>query len=223
MAEPSNLPQKLMSYSLMHFTQGVPIDDLDLRKEQRERLARVDHVYWLWVRNPFLDVFPMFKQLLKGKCGDAKLEWHMAQRDKLLFDFIVESIEPSSRRVSEQKVRVTADRLMQMGAATDNGRDMEAGAKLLMKLDRLDQPEEEKVDMSKMMFLPPVVVTDVSKVDDTKEDVDDQEMKRIMQKYGGYVDEKDVDIDRRVEVMAAKSHVGETDKTESYEQDRIEP
>ena len=223
MAEPSNLPQKLMSYSLMHFTQGVPIDDLDIRTEQRERLARVDHVYWLWVRNPFLDVFSMFKQLLKGKCSDAKLEWHMAQRDKLLFDFIVESIEPSSRRVSEQKVRVTADRLMQMGAATDNGRDMEAGAKLLMKLDRLDQPEEEKVDMSKMMFLPPVVVTDVSKVDDTKEDVDDQEMKRIMQKYGGYVDEKDVDIDRRVEVMAAKSHIDDTDKTESYEQDRIEP
>jgi uncharacterized protein with von Willebrand factor type A (vWA) domain len=37
------------------------------------------------------------------------------------------------------------------------------------------------------------------------EDVDDKEMKRIMEKYGGYVDEKERDIERMVETMAARS------------------
>ena len=66
--------------------------------------------------------------------------------------------------------------------------------------------------MSKVMFLPPVVTTSAKEIDDTKEDVNDTEMKRIMDKYNGYVDEKDRDIDRRVEVMAAKSYGQKADE-----------
>lgn len=205
MAQPSVLPQGLMSGSLIHFEKGVPIDDLDLKPVHRERLARVAHVYWIWVKNPFLDAFGMFKQLAKGKYSDKSSEWRAAQRDKLLFDFVVENVSAPSRKESEAKVRVTADRLMQMGAQTDNGRDMEAGAKLLMKLDRLDQPEDQNADLSKVAFLPSVVVTDIREVDDTKENYDDAETKRIMAKYGGYVDEKRKLVEDKVAVMEARN------------------
>lgn len=205
MAQPSVLPDGLMSGSLIHFEKGVPIDDLDLKPVHRERLARVAHVYWIWVKNPFLDAFGMFKQLARGKYSDKSSEWRAAQRDKLLFDFVVENVSAPSRKESEAKVRVTADRLMQMGAQTDNGRDMEAGAKLLMKLDRLDQPEDQNADLSKVAFLPSVVVTDIREVDDTKENYDDAETKRIMAKYGGYVDEKRKLVEDKVAVMEARN------------------
>jgi hypothetical protein len=219
MAQVSTIPQQLMTSALLHFQNGVPIDDCNCRAEHKRRLARVHHVYWQWVRNPWLDYFAMFKQMAKGQYADAQSAWRVAEKDRILFDFVKDSVSPPSRRESEQKVRVTADRLMQMGAETDNGRDMAEGAKILMKLDRLDQPESEQADMAKVMFLPPVVTTSVKEVDETKEDVDDAEMKRIMQKYGGFVDEKEKDIDEMVEVMAAKGAAVPQQQTEQEEYD----
>jgi hypothetical protein len=67
------------------------------------------------------------------------------------------------------------------------------------------------------MFLPPVVVTDISQVDDTKENVDDAEMKRIMDKYGGYVDDKMKDVDEMVATMEARSGIGANENTNENE------
>lgn len=209
MARPSVIPEGLMAGALLHFEKGVPIDDCDIRAEHKRRLARVDHVYWIWKQNPFLDVFPLFKQLVKGKYADLQSEWRAAQKDKLLFDFVVEHVSPPSRRVAEARVRMAANHLMEMGMQTDNGRDIAEGAKIAIKLDQLDQPENQQGDISKVAFLPSVVVTNIKEVDDTKENIDDEEAKRIMAKYGGFVDEKRRMIDERVEVMEAKSTPGE--------------
>lgn len=192
-----------MTCSLLHFEQGVPIDDLDIRAEHKRRLARVSHVYWIWKKNPFLDAFAMFKQLTKGKGADVQSEWRMAQRDKWLFDFVVEHVAPPSRRMAEEKVRAAADHLMRMGMETDNGRDIAEGAKITMKLERLEQPESQQADLSKTAFLPSVVVTDIREVDETKENMDDAEIQRIMSKYGGFVDEKRAMVDQRVDAMMA--------------------
>ena len=214
MSQPSTIPQQLMTAALLHFEQGVPIDDCDIRAEQRKRLARVSHVYWIWKQNPFLEVFPMFKQLVKGKYSTPQNEWIAARNDQRLFDFVVDHVAPPSRKVQEERVRAAANHLMKIGMETDNGFNIEAGAKLAMKIDRLDQPEAERADMSKVMFLPPVVTTSAKDIDESKEDMNDSEMKRIMAKYNGYVDEKDRDIDKMVEVMAAKGQVNSEEYTE---------
>lgn len=193
-----------MQNSLLHFENGVPIDDLHLRPEQRRRLARVEHVYWQWVRNPFLDVFPMFKQLVKGKYSDLQSEWRAAQKDKLLFDYIVERVSGPSRKVAEARVRMVANKLMQNGMATDNGRDMAEGAKISMKLEKLDQPESQQADLSKTVFLPPVVTISAHEVDDTKEDITDDQALLIMKKYGAHIDEKRKAVEDKVDVMMAK-------------------
>lgn len=204
----SSLPQELMRNSLLLFENGVPIDDLHLRPEQKRRLARVQHVYWQWLRNPFLDVFSMFKQLVRGKYADTQSEWRAAQKDKMLFDFIVRSVTPEDRKVSEAQVRAVSKRLMKNGMATDNGRDMAEGAKILMKLDRLDQPESQQGELSKAVFLPPVVTTSAHEVDDTKEDIPDEQAQLIMRKYGAHIDEKRQAVENRVEVMMAKREAG---------------
>lgn len=200
-----------MTGSLLHFESGVPIDDLDLRREHKERLTRVQHVYWQWVRNPFLDVFALFKQLVKGHYADKQSEWRAAQKDKWLFDFVVEHVSPPSRRVDEARVRAAANHVMKIGMETDNGRDIVEGAKLLTKVARLDQPEDQRGDMSKVAFLPSVVVTDIREVDDTKEEVNDEQANRIIAKYGGFVDEKRKMVDEKVDVMMAKRGTDEDD------------
>lgn len=205
MSEPSVIPQKLMTSALLHFEQGVPIDDCNCLPVHRARLARVSHVYWIWKQNPFLETFPMFKQLCHDKCVDRHSEWHAAKKDQQLFDFVVQHVLQADRKVMEARVRASANHLMKMGMETDNAFAIADGAKIAMKLDRLDQPESEQADMSKVAFLPSVVVTDIRQVDDTKQNVDDEETKRIIAKYGAYVDEKHQMIDDAVEVMEARS------------------
>lgn len=204
--ESTTISQKLMMGALMHFEQGVPISDLDLRREHKERLARVQHVYWQWVKNPItLDPFAMFKQLVKGKGADIYSEWRMAQKDKFLFDFVVEHIAPPSRRMDEAKVRAAADKMMKIGMDTDNVNALDKGSKRLMEVAQLDKPEDARADMSKVAFLPTVVVTDIREVDDTKENIDDEETKRIIAQYDAFVDEKHQAIDDKVAVMEARS------------------
>ena len=197
------LPQDFLTKSLIHFENGVPIDDLNIRPEQKRRLARVSHVYWQFIRNPFLEVFPMFKQLVKGQYADLHTEWRAAQKDKLLFDFIVDRVSPPSRKVDETKVRWAADKAMKIGSETDDWKPIIEGAKVLTKVARLDQPENQQSDLSKAVFLPPVVTTSAHEVDDTKEDVTDEQALLIMKKYGAHIDEKRKAVEDRVEVMLA--------------------
>ena len=207
MAQTSTIPQQLMTAALLHFESGVPINDCNCLPVLRDRLARVSHVYWIWKKNPFLETFPMFKQLVHGKCADKTSEWHMAQKDQALFDFVVQHVAPTDRKVQEARVRASANHLMKMGMETDNAFAIADGAKIAIKLDRLDQPESEQADMAKAAFLPPVVTTSAHEMDDTKVDYDDKQSLEIMHKYDAYVDDKRKMIEDRVAVMEAKEEV----------------
>ena len=189
---------------MLHFENGVPICDINIRRENKDRLARVSHVYWQWVKNPFLDYNAMLRQLVKGKYADASSEYHAAKKDQKLFKFVLERMSPPSRKVAEAKVRAVADRLMQNGMQTDNGKDMAEGAKIAIKLDRLDQPENTQAELAKAAFLAPVVTTSAHEVDETKQDMSDSQSLAIMNKYGAYIDDKRKAVDDRVEVMLAQ-------------------
>ena len=199
-----------MTSALLHFENGVPIDDCDVRSENKDRLARVDHVFWQWKRNPFLDTMALFRQLVKGKYANKSSACVAAQKDKMLFDFVVEHVAPPSRREDEMKVRFAAERAIQIGAETDNAQALVKGGKLLYDVAGLDKPEDQQQDISKVAFLPSVVVTDIREVDATKQnyDYEDEETKRIMTKYGAYIDEKRTMIEEKVATMEARSGAG---------------
>lgn len=204
MAQELQIPQQLMTSALLHFEHGVPIDDCDVRSENKDRLARVDHVFWQWKRNPFLDTCALFKQLIKGKYANKSSEWIAAQKDKMLFDFVVEHVAPPSRREDEMKVRFAAEQAIRIGAETDNAQALVKGGKLLSEVAHLNQPESDSADMSKAVFLPPVVTTSAKEIDSTKDDQTDEQARMIMNKYNAYVDEKRKSVDERVELMMAK-------------------
>jgi len=217
MSQPSKIPQQLMTAALLHFTQGVPIDDCDCEPAHKKQLARVDHVYWLWKRNPFLETLPMFKQLVRGKYSTQSNDIRVAKADQLLFDFVKDQCSAPDRKLQEERVRFAANHLMKIGMETDNGLAIADGAKIAMKLDRLDQPESEQADMYKAAFLPPVVTTNAHDVDETKVNYDDKQSLAIMNKYGAYIDEKRKMIEDKVAVIEAgretdeEATIGSTD------------
>lgn len=197
------LSQELQQWSLLHFEKGVPICDITIRKENKDRLARVSHVYWQWKKNPFLDTKEMFRMLAKGKYSGTGAECNAASLDQVLFEFVRDHVAPPSRAEATAKVRAVADRLMRNGMETDNGKDMAEGAKIAMKLDRLDQPENAQAELAKAAFLAPVVTTSAHEVDETKQDLSDRQSLAIMNKYGAYIDEKRRAVEDRVDVMLA--------------------
>jgi len=222
MARESGMSQSLMSGTLLHFQSGVPIKDLDMRREHKDRLARVAHVYWVWIKDPMLDAYQMLRQLVKqtGSYSDAAAVTVAAQKDKMLFDFVIDHIQSGSRRQDELKVRHAAEKMIRIGLETDNVMALDKGSKRLYEVAGLDKPEQEQQDISKVAFLPSVVVTDIREVDDTKQnyDYEDEETKRIMAKYGAYIDEKRTMIEEKVATMEARAGIGK-DKDENEHDD----
>lgn len=211
------LSQELQQWSLLHFEKGVPICDIAIRKDAKDRLARVSHVYWQWKKNPFLDTKELFRAMAKGKYSGTGAECNACSMDQLLFEFVRDHVAPPSRAEATAKVRAVADRLMRNGMATDNGKDMAEGAKIAMKLDRLDQPENTQAELAKAAFLAPVVTTSAHEVDETKQDMNDRQSLAIMNKYGAYIDEKRKAVEDRVEVMLAARGTEGAEETEYTE------
>lgn len=217
----SSLPAELMKNSLLHFQSGVPIDDLALRTEQKRRLARVDHVYWQWLRNPFsVDYKGLLRQIIKNShvYADAPSETHALTKDVLLFEYIRDAVSPMSRNEAKIKVQVAAEKMLRIGMETDNVMALDKGSKRLYEVAGLDKPEENKSDINKVTFLPSVVVTNIKEVDETKENYDDEETKRIAEKYGAYVDDKRKMVENEVAKMEARSGLP-TDKSEKKDDD----
>lgn len=202
------LTEKMKIATLAHFVSGVPIERLALNDSRKNLLARVEHVYWLKVKNPFLDSHAMFYEMAKAERKDPANAHHLAKAEDRVLEFVIENARPASRKDSEMKVRAASDKLIRIGLETDNVQALHKGADLRMRLDRLDQPESERADMNRVAFMPTVVVTDIREVDDTKENIDDEETKRIIAKYGAYVDDKHKAIEDKVAQMEARSSAG---------------
>lgn len=211
-----------MTNSLLHFENGVPIDDLALRADQKRRLTRVSHVYWLWLRNPYtVDYKALLRQLVKqAGFADAPSECHAAQKDVQLFEFIKESVSLMSRKEAQLKVQVAAERMVRIGMETDNVMALDKGSKRIFELAGLDKPEDQRQDMSKVMFLPPVVTTNVADVDPSRKSVTDGQTLAIINKYQAHQDGKRLAIEDRVNAMMARH---EAEKMSNEEQSNEEP
>ena len=206
-----------MTGALLHFEQGVPIDDLNVRRENKDRLVRVHHVYMQYLRNPMLDYTEMLRALIRQgekKYAGLPNEWAALQRDKRLLEFVLEHVNVSSRREDELMVRHAAKQAIRIGLETDNPNALVKGGKLLSDVAGLDKPEDQREDMSKVMFLPPVVTTSVTYVDPTRKSVTDEQTLAIINKYQAHQDSKRLAIEERVNTMMAQREAGEMNDVE---------
>lgn len=210
-APDERMSDKMRVAVLAHFLNGVPIERLNIRREQKDRMARVDHVYWLYRKNPYIDVHAMFYALCRqhyknGMTSEGRSSaFHFAKMDERVFWFAVDNMKPHSRKDSENKVRAATDKLMRIGMETDNVQALAKGAGLRIQLDRLDQPESEQSDMNKVAFLPPVLTLNIHEVDDTKTNIDDEQSRVIRARYGAYLDDKIKAVEDKVATMEARN------------------
>lgn len=218
----STLPQDLMTNSLLYFEKGVPIDDLALRADQKRRLVRVAHVYWQWMKNPFtVDYKALLRQLVKGHYADPPSETRAAQKDIQLFEYIKEAVSPMSRNEARLKVQVAAEKMLNIGMETDNVMALDKGSRRLYEVAGLDKPEDNRADINKVSFLPSVVVTNIKEVDSDRENIDDEEVKRIAEKYGAYIDEKRTMVEDQVATMEARSGNGADKDIENQQEENV--
>lgn len=208
------LTQKVKIALIAHFVNAVPIDRLNIDKRTKERFAMVDHVYWIFRKNPLLDTRAMFYQLAKQHYSDnynnRGTSYALSKALDQMLEFVIDQVKPDSRRRDEWKVRHVADRLMERGLATDNDRAMAKGAELLTRVARLEQPESEQVDMASIAFLPTVLTTNIHEVDESREEITDEETQKIMAKYNAFVDEKHKSIEEKVAIMEARGSISPT-------------
>lgn len=218
----STLPQDLMTNSLLYFEKGVPIDDLALRADQKRRLVRVAHVYWQWMKNPFtVDYKALLRQLVKGHYADPPSETRAAQKDIQLFEYIKEAVSPMSRNEARLKVQIAAEKMLNIGMETDNVMALDKGSRRLYEVAGLDKPEDNRADINKVSFLPSVVVTNIKEVDSDRENIDDEEVKRIAEKYGAYIDEKRTMVEDQVATMEARSGNGADKDIENQQEENV--
>lgn len=218
MASESQIPQQLMTAALLVFEKGVPIDDCNLQNRVlRDRLARVQHVYWQWVKNPLIDIFELFRNLLRGQCSDRHSLWRMAKRDEMLFEFVRDHVVIGNRRQDEAVVRAAANQAIRIGMETDNVNALTKGGKLLYEVAGLDKPEDQQADMSKVAFLPSVVVTNIEQIDPDKTYVDDEETRRIAAKYGAYIPDQRKMVEDQVALMEARADAKQIEKEDGDE------
>ena len=123
----------------------------------------------------------------------------------MLCEYIKEHISPVSRKEAQIKVQGAAEKMLRIGMETDNVMALDKGSRRLFEVAGLDKPEDNSQDINKVSFLPSVVVTNIKEVDGTKENYDDEEVKRIAEKYGAYIDEKRTMVDEKVATMEARS------------------
>lgn len=160
-----------------HLETGVPYTDMSFTDEQKRRIEVCMDAYRWFATDPFMDL----KQYIVNRW---KRTYSELRNDLKVIDYISSFYVDGQRNISSMKVRHSADILMRNGASTGNMKALEGGAKLLMQLDRLDQPETP-AEMGDQLINMPVIITDnVSRKFPGKRSSTDEEMERIRRKYG---------------------------------------
>lgn len=95
MRDYSKIPETMKRAVGLHYVHKVPIADLDLRREQKDNLQRVEYVYQMYLQNPTEDFFPVFYEMAKGRYKDgfgkgACTAHHFARRDELVFRYALD-------------------------------------------------------------------------------------------------------------------------------------
>lgn len=160
-----------------HLETGVPYTDMSLTDEQKKRIAICMDAYQRFATDPFMDL----KRYIVNRW---KRTYSELRNDLRVIDFISSFYVDGQRNISSMKVRHSADILMRNGASTGNMKALKDGADLLVKVDRLDQPENPAEVGDQLINMPIIITDDVSKKFPGKVSHSSDELERIRRKWG---------------------------------------
>lgn len=163
-----------------HYEFGTPIDRMRFTAEQKKRMKICEEVYMRFATDPFMDI----TAYLKNKYGRTMCE---IRSDKKVIDFIAAFHGEGQKHISKMRVRHAAEKAMRDGANMGDMKVMLDGAKLLKEVDDVTS-KEEAGDNTRLVNMPIVITSDVSKKFSGKKRYTDEEMQRIRAKYGVKMD-----------------------------------
>ena len=174
---PSDVAQNFLDKLRKHFETGVPYQDMSFSARQKERIEICLDAYKRFAQDPYMDL----SAYIKNKYNRSVSELH---NDLKVIDFIAGFYEVGRRNISSMKVRHSANVLMRTGQEMGDMRAVNNGANLLMKLDRLDQPEAAEEMGDELIRMPVVVTGNIEQKFPNKVSTSPEEMERIRKKYG---------------------------------------
>lgn len=197
-----------------HIENGIPLQYMNLTEAQKHRVELCTDAYQRLATDPYVNL----DNYLKRKWGRTMDEIRI---DKKVINFIVGFYDVGQRNISKMKVIRTSELLMKTGVETGNTKAMKDGADLLMKVERLDQPETPQMgeDMAQM----PILMTgDLHRKDSKKKSSTSEEMARIRKKYGVKMDEWQEMVEVKTGEYAPADLLSEEEE-ESEEEDKEMP
>lgn len=178
----TQVAQKFYDLLRKHFETGVPWQNMNFTDDQKRRIEVCLDAYKRFEADPFMDL----SLYIKNKWGRTYSE---LKNDLKVVEYISSFYAQGQRNISTMKVRHAANIMMRNGADTGNMKAVNDGATLLLKLDRLDQPETPEELGDELIRMPLVVTSDVKKKFPTKTSHETEEMKKIRKTWGVKIDQ----------------------------------
>lgn len=178
----TEVSQKFYDLLRKHFENGIPWQTMQFTDDQKRRIEVCLDAYKRFETDPFMDLPKYIRNRWKRSYSELK-------NDLKVVEYISSFYSVGQRNISTMKVRHAADTLMRNGADTGDMKALANGASLLMKLDRLDQPETPEEMGDTLIRMPVVITGDASRKYPNKRSSSPEEMARIRKKWGVKIDQ----------------------------------
>lgn len=194
-----------------HIENCIPLQHMNLTETQKHRVELCTDAYQRLATDPYMNL----DNYLKRKWGRTMDEIRI---DKKVINFIAGFYDVGQRNISKMKVIRTSELLMKTGVETGNTKAMKDGADLLMKVERLDQPETPQIGENTAQ-MPIIFTNDLHRKDSKKKSSTSEEMARIRKKYGVKMDEWQEMVEVKTGEYAMEGSLSEEEE-ESEEEEK---
>ena len=178
----SDLSPVMLDKLRKHFETGVPIERMTFTPDQKKRIQMCIEGYNRLATDPFMNIRAYLRNRFNRTYSELK-------NDIKLIDYISSFFEEGQKNISKLQVRHASRTLMKNGSETGNMKALHDGASLLIKLDKLDQPDAPEEMSEDMARMPIVVTTNVGDKFANKRGRSEEEMRRIRKKWGVSIDQ----------------------------------
>ena len=182
----TELTPKFYEVLQKHIENGIPLDHMSFSPVQKRRAKVCLDVIKQLEENDMMDT----KKYLRRRWNRTETE---IVQDLKVINWLVAEINGETKELSRYRVKKQAERVIRIGQSTGDWKAIEAGAKLLHKVEGLDKPETAIDVEANTHMLPPVFV-------DTAPNgvtYDEDQLEKLRKKYH-------VEKDKTQEMVEAK-------------------
>lgn len=186
----NDLTPKFYETLQKHLELGTPLKHVNFSPVQRRRAEVCLDVYRRLEDNEMMDQ----KRYLRQRWGRTDTE---IRQDLKVINWLLGELNEDSKELSRYRLKKQGERIIRMGQATGDWKAIEAGSKLIYKVEGLDKPETAIDVEANTHMLPPVFV------DTPKNGVvyDETQLDRLRKKYHAEKDKTQEMVEAKIGIF----------------------